>query len=116
VGNVANGIGKGIDKMYGGIANEVGNLYTDMTGANTAYQRQSKDMQAAGLNPALMYGGTGASGAQTAQAAANIPSQILKSPTPKQVAQTAKNLKPEEIANARKVAQTAKTLETFIEA
>lgn len=38
--------------------------------SNTAYQRQTADMQAAGVNPALMYGGAGSSGASTPSGAA----------------------------------------------
>lgn len=38
--------------------------------SNTAYQRQTADMQAAGVNPALMYGGVGSSGASTPSGAA----------------------------------------------
>lgn len=37
---------------------------------NTSFQAQVKDMQAAGVNPALMYGGTGASGASVPSGAA----------------------------------------------
>lgn len=37
---------------------------------NTSFQAQVKDMQAAGVNPALMYGGTGASGATVPSGAA----------------------------------------------
>lgn len=40
--------------------------------ANTAFQRQVVDMQAAGVNPALMYGGAGSSGAPAPAGAAPV--------------------------------------------
>lgn len=43
--------------------------------SNTAYQRGSADMEAAGLNPAMMYSGGGGGGASTPHGAAAIGNQ-----------------------------------------
>lgn len=47
---------------------------------NSSFQRQVSDMQKAGVNPALMYGGTGASGADTPTASSAAQASAVTSP------------------------------------
>ena len=83
--------------------------------SNTAYQRQVKDMQAAGVNPALMYG-SGASGASTPSGATatagsndnglSFQELISSLMLPMQMAQTAANISNIKANTGKTIAET----------